>query len=149
MFFRRERPKNPTFADRLDNLRKAGFTVTPLAGNPQAGRAVRVSRENCAVDLWEEGGAVHRQDRAGILMGAEIGVLVDGGYQKFFRTPSGKKKPALADELKALHDFEEDLKEGLGEVSLYNESLGTVSTFYLYDRVQDRDRGVPKRIWES
>jgi hypothetical protein len=31
---------------------------------------------------------------------------------------------------------------------LYNESLGTVSTFYLYDRVQDRDRGVPKRAWE-
>ena len=153
MFFRRERPKNPTFAERLDNLRKAGFTVTPLAGTaragtPRMGGAVRVSRENCAVDLWEDGGTVHREDRAGILMGDEIGVLVDGGYQKFFRTPSGKQKPALAEELKALHGFEEDLKEGLGEESLYNESLGTVSTFYLYDRVQDRDRGVPKRIWE-
>ena len=29
-----------------------------------------------------------------------------------------------------------------------NQSLGTVSTFYLYDRVKDRDRGVPKRAWE-
>jgi hypothetical protein len=144
MFFRRERPKNPTFAERLDSLRKAGFTVTP-----RPGAAERVGRQNCAVDLVADGGTVHREGRAGILMGAEIGELVDGGYQKFFRTPSGKKKPALADELKALHDFEEDLKEGLGEVSLYNESLGTVSTFYLYDRVQDRDRGVPKRIWES
>jgi hypothetical protein len=144
MFFRRERAKNPTFAERLENLRKAGFTVTG-----QAGGAVRVSRGDCAVDLKEEGGTVHRQDRAGILVGAEIGVLVDGGYQKFFRTPTGKKKPALADELKALHDFEEDLKEGFGEDSLYNESLGTVSTFYLYDRVKDRDRGVPKRAWES
>ena len=144
MFFRRERPKNLTFAERLDNLRKAGFTVTP-----QPGGAVRVSRANCAVDLKEEGGTVHRLDRAGILMGPEIGALVDGGYQKFFRTPSAKKKPALADELKALHDFEEDLKEGFGEESLYNESLGTVSTFYLYDRVKDRDRGVPKRAWES
>jgi len=144
MFFRRERPKNPTFGERLDNLRKGGFTVTP-----QAGGAVRVSRENCAVDLKEEGGAVHRLDRAGVLMGNEIGALVDGGYQKFFQTPSRKKKPALADELKALHDFEEDVKEGLGEESLYNESLGTVSTFYLYDRVADRDRGVPKRAWEQ
>ena len=144
MFFRRERPKNPTFAERLDNLRKAGFTVTQ-----QPGGVVRVNRESCAVDLKEEGGTVHRLDRAGILVGAEIGALVDGGYQKFFRTPSGKKKPALAGELKALHDFEEDLKEGLGEESLYNESLGTVSTFYLYDRVKDRDRGVPKRVWES
>jgi hypothetical protein len=56
--------------------------------------------------------------------------------------------PALADELEALHDFEEDLKEGLGQESYYNESLGTVSTFYSYDRVKDRDRGVPKRVWE-
>jgi hypothetical protein len=87
-------------------------------------------------------------DRAGITMGNEIGVLVDGGYQKFFQTPSGKRKPALAEELKALHDFEEDVKEGLGEVNLYNEALGTVSTLYLYDRVADRDRGVPKRAWE-
>ena len=44
--------------------------------------------------------------------------------------------------------LEEDLKEALGQKSLYNEALGTVSTFYLYDRVQDRDRGVPKRVWE-
>jgi hypothetical protein len=51
--------------------------------------------------------------------------------------------------LKALHDFEEDLKQGLGQQSFYNESLGTVSTFYLYDRLKDRDRGVPKRVWDS
>jgi hypothetical protein len=143
MFFRRERPKNPTFAERIENLRKAGLTVTSLAGG-----TARVSRENCAVDVKEEDGKV-RAGRAGILMGDEIGALVDGGYQKFFRTPSGKSKPALADELKALHNFEEDLKENLGQESLYNESLGTVSTFYLYDRVQDRDAGVPKRAWES
>ena len=143
MFFRRERPKNPTFAERLETLRKAGFTTTPLAGG-----AVRISRANCAVDLKEENGAVRNLGRAGILMGDEIGALVDGGFQKFFRTPAGRSKPALADELKALHDFEEDLKEGLGRESYYNESLGTVSTFYLYDRLKDRDRGAPKRAWE-
>lgn len=142
MFFRRERPKNPTFAERIENLRKAGLTVAQLAGG-----AMRASRENCAVDLKEEDGTV-RAGRAGILMGDEIGALVDGGFQKFFRTPSGKNKPALADELKALHNFEEDLRESLGQESLYNESLGTVSTFYLYDRVKDRDAGVPKRVWE-
>jgi hypothetical protein len=144
MFFRRERPRNPTFQERLENLRKAGFAVTP-----QAGGAVRISRENCAVDLKEENGAVHRHESAGIPIGSEIAMLVDGGYQKFFRTASGKQKPALAEELKALHDFEEDLKEAFGEESLYNESLGTVSTFYLYDRVKDRDRGAPKRAWEQ
>jgi len=143
MFFRRERVKNPTFAERIENLRKAGLTVTPLAGGTE-----RASRESCAVDLKEVDGKVSAGS-AGILMGGEIGALVDGGYQKFFRTPSGKNKPALADELKALHNFEEDLRASLGQESLYNESLGTVSTFYLYDRVQDRDAGVPKRVWES
>ena len=144
MFFRRERPKNPTFADRMDNLRKAGFAVTPIAGG-----ATRVTRNGYALDLRESGVSVDISGRAGILMGNEIGVLVDGGYQKFFQTPSGKRQPALAEELKALHDFEEDVKEGLGQQSLYNESLGTVSTLYLYDRVADRDHGVPKRAWES
>ena len=85
---------------------------------------------------------------AGIAMGDEIGALVDGGFQKFFRAVSGKNRPALADDLKVLHEFEEDLKEALGQESYYNQSLGTVSTFYLYDRVKDRDRGVPKRVWE-
>jgi hypothetical protein len=142
MFFRRERTKSPTFAERMESLRKAGFAVTPLTGG-----IVRASRDNSAVDLKEQDGKVC-VGRAGILMGDEIGVLVDGGYQKFFRTPSGKNKPALADELKALHNFEEDLKAILGQEMLYNESLGTVSTFYLYDRVKDRDAGVPKRVWE-
>src|SRR4051794_38056757 len=143
MFFRRVRPKNDTFAERLENLRKAGFTgVSRPAG------VMRVARADCAVDLREEDGVVRAVSPAGILMGDEIGALVDGGFQKFFRTPSGKKKPALADELKALHDFDEDLREALGKQSYYNQSLGTVSTFYLYDRVKDRDAGVPKRAWE-
>lgn len=144
MFFRRERFKNPTFAERLENLRKAGFTITPMAGG-----VVRASRGGCAVDLGDDDGTVAIRGRAGVAQGSEIGALVDGGYQKFFETPSGGKKPALADDLKALHDFEEDLKEALGQESYYNESLGTVSTFYLYDRVKDRDRGVPKRVWEN
>jgi hypothetical protein len=142
MFFRRERVQNPTFADRLESLRKAGLTVTPRAGG-----GVRASRGMCAVDLKEAGASVET-GRAGIIVGDEIGALVDGGFQKFFRTPSGCTQPAQADRLKDLHAFEEDLTEALGQESLYNQSLGTTSTFYLYDRVQDRDRGVPKRIWE-
>jgi hypothetical protein len=144
MFFRRQRPVELTFQDRLDNLKRAGFSV---ASRPDG--TVLVSKGECAVALRESGGQIRRADLAGILMGSEIGSLVDGGYQKFFRTPSGKTKPALAGELKALHDFEEDLKEGLGLETLYNEALGTVSTYYLYDRVKDRDRGVPKRVWEQ
>ena len=127
----------------MERIRQAGFTITPLGGG-----VVRVARGDCAADLKESSGSVEGVGRAGIQMGGEIGALVDGGYQKFWRTPAGLQKPATAAELKALHDFEEDLKEALGQESYYNESLGTVSTFYLYDRVQDRDHGVPKRAWE-
>jgi hypothetical protein len=144
MFFRRGFPKTPAFAERIDGLRRAGFTVVSRSGGLE-----RVTRGCCAVDFEEREGMAHAMERAGIAIGGEIGALVDGGYQKFFRAPSGRQKPALAEELKALHDFEEDLKESLGQESYYNESLGTVSTYYLYDRVQDRDRGVPKRVWED
>jgi hypothetical protein len=144
MFFRRERPKPVTFSDRIENLRKAGFAVSSLPDG-----AYRIARGTCAVDIKESNACVDISGRAGILMGSEIGVLVDGGYQKWFQTPTGRKKPALAQDLVDLHAFEEDLKEPLGQVSLYNESLGTVSSLYLYDRVKDRDAGVPKRAWES
>ena len=143
MFFRRERPRIPTAQERLDQLKAYGFIVSQLPGG-----AFRISRSTGAVELKQTEGNLHIAERAGILLNGEIARLVDGGYQKFFRTASGKTKPALAEDLKALHDFEEDLKETLGQTSLYNESLGTVSTFYLYDRVEDRDRGVPKRPWE-
>ena len=143
MFFRRARVLNPSFQERVDTLQAAGFTVTP-----QAGGGVRVSRGVCAVDLKESNGALQVEDRAGVAMAGEIAVLVDGGFQKFFRSPSGKKKPALAGDLKELHAFEADLKDRLGMKSLYNEGLGTISTLYQYDRVKDRDKGVPKRIWE-
>jgi hypothetical protein len=140
MFFRRARPKQLTPEDRVELARKAGFTVTPLDG----GR-VRLTRDGCAAVI--EG--AHVIEPAGLLIGGEIARLVDGGFQKFFATPAGKRKPALADELKAIHNFQEDLREALGIESLYNESLGTVSTYYQYDRLQDRDKGVPKRAWEQ
>jgi hypothetical protein len=144
MFFRREVPKNPSFQERIDGLRSAGFSTAPASDG-----GVAITRDGVGVVLKESGAQVTREARAGVVMGNEIGSLVDGGYQKFFRTPSGRNKPATAGELKAIHEFEEDLKEGFGLESLYNESLGTVSTFYLYDRVQDRDQGVGKRVWES
>ncbi|HLI85615.1 MAG TPA: hypothetical protein VKV17_17000 [Bryobacteraceae bacterium] len=144
MFFRRERPKTLTFQDRLDELKRQGFSVSQMPGG-----AVRITRGRCAVDLTPSEGDLRIFERAGVLLGNEIAHLVDAGYQKTFRAASGKVAPALAEDLQALHDFEEDIKDGLGQKSLYNVSLGTVSTYYLYDRVQDRDRGVPKRAWEQ
>ncbi len=144
MFFRRQQPKQITFDQRMEELRKVGFTVTPAGAN-----RVMVRRDCYAAVLEDVPGAAPRVvERAGIVMPGGIGKLVDGGFQKFFLAPGGQKKPALASELRGIHEFEEDLREALGLVSLYNESLGTVSTEYLYDRVQGRDRGVPKRPWE-
>ena len=144
MFFRRPRPKHFSFNDLLQKLRDAGFTV----GSPIDAR-VLVSRTPCAAVIEDVPDSPPRiAERAGLLTGNEIASLVDGGFQKFFRTPSGKSLPALAEELEAVHTFEEDLYEALGITTLYNEALGTVSTFSQYDRVKDRDRGVPKRAWE-
>ena len=143
MFFRRQQPKQITFDQRMEELRRAGFTLTSTAG----GR-IMVTRDGCGAILEKAGETPRVVERAGIVMDGGIAKLVDGGFQKFFLAPDGRKKPALAPELKALHEFQEDLREALGLVSLYNESLGTVSTQYLYDRVKDRDRGVPKRPWQ-
>ncbi len=143
MFFRRQHPKIFTFDERLQALRQNGFQVEPLPG----GR-VKLTRQGYGAIVENAGGEVKVAVRPGVLVGGEIAALVDGGFQKYFLTPSGAKVPALAEQLKAVHAFQEDLREGAGLTSLYNESLGTTSTRYLYDRVQDRDRGVPKRPWE-
>lgn len=86
----------------------------------------------------------------GYLINGEISKLVDQGYQKVLKTSKGVY-PATADHLKALHQFSEELKEGTGGISLYNEGLGTVSESYMYDRVSDRDLPEskrPKRPWQ-
>jgi hypothetical protein len=143
MFFRREKPQASTFDDRLTRLRESGFAV-------QGGSAgTTVSKHGCAAVLQDRGADTPSIGKAGMLLGNEIGYLVNGGYQQFFQTSSGKRVAALAPQLRALHDFQEDLKEGLGLESLYNTSLGTISDQHMYDRVENRDRGVPKNFGSS
>jgi hypothetical protein len=145
MFFRRQKISVPTFSDRLDQLRSLGFTVAAEASGKS-----RISKGRCAAVI-EEGGpgdSVH-VNKAGAIVGGDIGLLVHGGYQMLWRTAAGKMAPALAADLKALHAFEEDLREGLGLTSLYNESLGTTCDQHLYDRILDRDVGVPARPWQK
>ena len=87
----------------------------------------------------------------GYLIGGEISKLINRGYQQVLKT-SKTEVAATADHLKSLQQFSEELKEGLGLPSLYNESLGTVSEAYQYDRIVDRDKPVPerpRRPWEK
>jgi len=144
MFFRREKVQTLSFQDRVDNLKKLGYS----AASESSGR-VRVSNKEGYAAVLVDGGALPKIEKSGILMGGDIGVLVNGGYQMFFQTDSGKKLPALAEQLKALHAFDEDIREGLGLTSLYNEGLGTTSERHMYDRVKNRDAGVPERPWEK
>ena len=142
MFFRREKPHEPTFAERIENLKKFGF-----AAESAGGRDATVTRDGIGAVLEDRPGRRPHVNKAGLLANREIGALVNAGYQMFWKTPSGRKLPATAEQLKNLHNFEEDLKEGLGLPSLYNESLGTTSDLHLYDRVEHRDEGDAHKPW--
>lgn len=142
MFFRRERQRQLTFDERTEAARKAGFEVTRSANG------TIISRKGLASLLKESPSGEPQPGEAGLLVHGHIAQLVDGGYQKFFATEDGHQMPALAEHLTALHAFSEDLHEALGLISLYNTSLGSICNNHLYDRVKDRDKGVPKRPWE-
>jgi len=143
MFFRRETPHVPSFAERIEELKKLRFNLK----SPDAKR-VQAERDGIAAVVEDRGGEHPHVNRAGLAMGDEIGLLVNGGYQMFWRTPSGHVRPAQAPQLQALHSFEEDMKEALGLHSLYNEGLGTTSELHLYDRVRHRDKGDAPNPWE-
>lgn len=142
MFFKREKPKVPTFAERMEQLKAAGYSV--VAG----GGSTLVRKNSYAAVLKEEADGRASIVDTGLVIGDEVAVLTDVGFQKIFLTPSGRKAPALAEHLKGLHDFTEDLREALGLPSLYNESLGTINEKHLYDRVWYRDAGRQPKPWE-
>ncbi len=144
MFFRREKPHVSTFQEHIENLKKFGFTAEITS----SGHAL-VSRDGIGALVEDRPGQRPHVNKAGLLVQREIGLLVNGGYQMFWQTPAGRRLPARAEQLKNLHNFEEDLKEGLGLPSLYNESLGTTSDLHLYDRVEHRDQGDLHRPWDE
>ena len=133
MFFRREPRRLVTFDERIQHLRDHGFGTQPLPREQ-----VEVRRDGCVAVVGSSAEGSACLLRHGVLVGGEMAALVDGGYQKFLETPSGARRPALAAELKKLHDFQEDLDEALGLDSLYNESLGTVCDRHAYDRLTGR-----------
>jgi hypothetical protein len=138
-----------TFEEAVNWLREHGFDVLEAPGT--AGRVfVKKYNVSAAIQKNEDGGTKVFA-YPGYLVGTEISKLVNKGYQQFLKT-SKTEIAATADHLKALHSFSEELKEALGIPSLYNESLGTTSEAYQYDRIVDRDKPVAdrkKRPWET
>lgn len=144
MFFRRDIPKVPTFSERVDSLKKAGFMVETTAD----GRA-KIAKHGVAAVIGDEGKGQTQIEKSGVMMNGEIATLLSGGYQMFLVTPGGAKYPAQAEQLKALHEFEMDVKDALGLTDLYNTSLGTTSRNHVYDRVTKRDSGTQPKPWEK
>lgn len=130
-------------------LRDHGFDVLDAPGTQNR---VFLKKNNCAAAIErDDNGLVRLFARPGYLIRGEIARLVDRGYQKFLKTTKGEV-PATADHLKALHDFGQELRVATGIPNLYNESLGSVSDNYQYDRVVDRDKPPaerPVRPWEE
>ena len=135
----------PTSA--LDRLRQAGFACDTIAKNPER---IRVMKGEVAAVFERQGAGLRLAEPPGYVFRGEIGRLWDAGYQKFwllgpptedpFNEP---RRPATAEQLRALHDFQEELKYLLGVPSFYNESIGTTSEVTAYDRVKGRGPAPP------
>jgi hypothetical protein len=137
-----------SYEEALNWLRDHGFDLIEAPGTQ--GR-VFLKKYSCSAAIQKNGDdGVKIFAYPGYLIGSEISKLINRGYQQFLKTAK-TEVPATADHLKALQQFTEELKEGLGLPSLYNESLGTVSESYQYDRIEDRDKPKAerrKRPWE-
>jgi hypothetical protein len=140
-----------TFEQVLQILRDNQFDVRELSGvaNQTAGQvvvakygaaAVRARNPKYSAKTAADGEQhpVIWITPPGWVLRGKISRLVDHGNQKLFETPT-TRIAATADALKSIHRFSEELREAIGEPSLYNESLGTVSNSYMYDRVKGRE----------
>jgi hypothetical protein len=134
--------RNRNFDEMLDGLRAHGFEVSPYAA---VARGMQVTKGGVAAvvvpgetdERWESGGA-RLAVTPGLVVKGEIARLLDRGYQKFIKT-SQYELPATATQLHAIHAFIEELNQLTGALGLYNESLGTTSDVYQYDRLRGRE----------
>jgi hypothetical protein len=134
------------FDQTLELLRNHGFQIKPIE---QGGALVSKYGAGAVLAPGKET-PVAFAVRPGAVVQGEVARLVDRGYQKFIKS-SKYELPATAAQLEAIHTFGEELKELAGGISLYNESLGTTSDRYLYDRVDGREtnpQAKAARPWE-
>jgi hypothetical protein len=140
--------RNPNFEQTLETLRAHAFDVAPYAG---VAGGVLVSKHGAAAVLVPaRDAAAAMAERPGALVRGEVARLLDRGYQKFIKT-SQYELPASASQLQSIHAFSEELKGVVGIVDLYNESLGTTSDLYVYDRLKGREAAAPApaRPWDG
>jgi hypothetical protein len=133
---KKKSPAVKTFDSAISYFRSHEFDVT---NTPGVANQIEVRKYGCAAVLAKtpDGGAAY-VTRPGYVIGGEISLLVERGYQKFLRT-SKVEVAATATHLHALHAFDEELCEAIGTPDYYNLALGTVSDLYLYDRLKGRE----------
>src|SRR3989441_11695551 len=111
-----------SYEDAVTWLRDHGFDLIEAPGTQNR---VFLKKYCCSAAIQKNGDdKVKIFAYPGYLIGSEISKLINRGYQQFLKT-SKTEGPATADHLKALQQFTEELKEGLGLTRLYHESLGT------------------------
>uniref|UniRef100_E6PYT1 Uncharacterized protein n=1 Tax=mine drainage metagenome TaxID=410659 RepID=E6PYT1_9ZZZZ len=145
------RSKASSVGEIAEALRAHGFEVT------EALDGLRVNKYGCAAVLYPHAGTtmdtagtvLAYRERPGAWIAGEIARLLDRGYQKFLQV-NRYELPATAEQLRSIHQFTEELTLVTGGISLYNESLGTTSDVYQYDRVKGREvsAGAATRPWE-
>ena len=127
--------RTSTFDQTLETLRAHSFDLAPFPG---VAGGVLVSKHGAAAVLVAGKDApVAFAQSPGALVGGEVARLIDRGYQKFIQA-SHSEIPATASRLETIHLFSEELKQLIGAVDLFNESLGTTSDLCQYDRLQGR-----------
>lgn len=139
----RKKSRHPNFDQTIELLRSHAFDVKPFAG---VSGGMLVSKHGAAAVLAPVPDAPAAcAVTPGALVNGEVARLLDRGYQKFIRV-SQFEIPATASQLHAIHAFSEELKQLTGEISLYNESLGTTGDVYRYDRLQGREAEQPEPV---
>jgi hypothetical protein len=141
--------RKPSFEQALATLRAQSFDVAPYAA---VAGGMLVSKHGVGAVIvpgTDSDTPVSFAIHPGVLVRGAVARLLDRGYQKFIKT-SQYELPATAAQLQAIHAFSEGLKLLVGDVSLYNESLGTTSDLYQYDRLKGREAPQPSaaRPWE-
>jgi len=145
---------HPDFDQTLNLLRAHGFEATAYAGirggmlvtKHGAGAVLTPAAKSKDPNAGPAAVAVP----PGVMVKGEVGQLLDRGYQKFIKSAQ-YELPASAQQLQGIHAISEELKQLIGATSLYNESLGTTSDVYRYDRLVGREAAQPEpaQPWES
>jgi len=131
----RRKSRHPDFDQTVEHLRAQGFDAIAFASVPGG---VLVTKHGAGAVLVAHPGGAAFAVSPGLMVKGEVGRLLDRGYQKFIKT-SQYEIPASAAQLQAIHAFSEELKQVTGAITLYNQSLGTTSDVYEYDRLQGRE----------